>query len=151
MRRTVGCAVFPRVGATVTGNFSLIVPRLRFEERLLYERAVLKRRAVLYEGPFLFEEIRYALSLLGSARRTYCLAAVHCVPPTLSGLTGYPCVGFCGLYVLSWCWSLLSVHFLPCCIYWLYAVRWSLHTTTWACCDLMLAQHGLEVLLVSRQ
>ena len=45
-------------------------------------------------------------------------------PPPLSGWTGCPCVVFCGLYVLSWRWSLLSMHFLPC-IYQLYAVLWS--------------------------
>ena len=53
--------------------------------------------------------------------------------PPLSGWTGCPCIWFCGLYVLSWCWSLLPGHFLPSCIYLLYAVFCFLHTTTGVC------------------
>ena len=78
-------------------------------------RAVLKRGAGLYEGRFLFEEIPYALSLLGSARRTYCLTAVHCVPPTLSvcavlALESAFCAFLTLLYLQIVCCTLVFAH-----------------------------------------
>ena len=71
-------------------------------------------------------------------------------PPPLSGWMGYPFGVFCGLYVLSGCWILRSVHFyldvitgcmlypglctpLPGCVYCLWAVIWSWCIVSWMC------------------
>ena len=82
--------------------------------------------------------------------RTYCLAAVHCVPSTTVRVDGLSmCEGFCDLYMLSECCIQRFVHFHL-------NVLWHLHTTTWLClllvgCDLVLVQCGLDVLMVFGQ